>query len=519
MAIQQNLLYHERNHAKCNLRAGAWNNGCFGKALRDQKYLIPIIEHMDTATVACAGDLMLDSFVYGEVSRISPEAPIPVLRVERYESMPGGAGNAVRNLGALGCKVQFFSATGDDAEAATVREMLGALPGVRTFVEREPGRQTPVKTRYVAQGQQLLRADRETTTALGAPAAANVLSAFASVLPQCSIALLSDYAKGMLGGDLAHQLIQAARAARKPVIVDPKGRDFSRYRGATLIKPNLRELGEATGMPVAGDRAQEKATRKLLLDTAAENILVTRGAEGMMLVPAGGPALQFPSLAREVYDVSGAGDTVAAVLAAAIGSGASVPDAVNVANIAAGIAVGRTGTAVVDRAAIIDEVRHRSAMKASDKVFRLEQAAELAREWTEAGLNVGFTNGCFDLLHPGHLKVLEMARAHCDRLLVGLNSDRSVKRLKGESRPAQDEMSRALVLASLSCVDGVVIFEEDTPVNLIRSLRPKLLVKGGEYSPQQVAGADLVESWGGQLLLVEMAPGWSTTTMIAKLSS
>ncbi len=218
----------------------------------------------------------------------------------------------------------------------------------------------------------------------------------------------------------------------------------------------------------------------------------------MLLTPANGPSAKFPALAREVYDVSGAGDTVAAVLAAALGSGASISEAVEIANIAAGIVVGRAGTAVVDRAGIVEEVRRRSATGASDKIFERAKAAELARNWTESGLCVGFTNGCFDLLHPGHLKVLEAARANCDRLLVGLNSDQSVRRLKGETRPVQDEMARALVLASLACVDGVVIFGEDTPAELIRCLRPGLLVKGGEYKPQQVAGADLVRKLGRQ---------------------
>jgi D-beta-D-heptose 7-phosphate kinase/D-beta-D-heptose 1-phosphate adenosyltransferase len=322
----------------------------------------------------------------------------------------------------------------------------------------------------------------------------------------------------VLNGDYAPDFIDAALAAGKPVVVDPKGRDFTRYRGATLIKPNLRELGQATGLPVQDDIAQEAASRRLLRETGAEYILLTRGPEGMMLTPATGPAVCFPALAREVYDVSGAGDTVAAVLAAALGSGASISDAVEIANVAAGIVVGRAGTAVVDRAGIVEEIRRRSAVKASDKILEREKAGELAGNWTESGLRVGFTNGCFDLLHPGHLKVLETARAHCDRLVVGLNSDRSVKRLKGDSRPVQGESARAQVLASLSCVDAVVIFDEDAPVDLIRCLRPGLLVKGGEYKANEVAGADLVKSWGGEVLLAEMLPGWSTTETLARMA-
>jgi D-beta-D-heptose 7-phosphate kinase / D-beta-D-heptose 1-phosphate adenosyltransferase len=473
---------------------------------------------MSSAMVVCAGDVMLDSFVHGEVSRISPEAPIPVLRVKRCQSMVGGAGNAVRNLAALGCAVRFFSVTGDDIEAGNIRDLLGELPENCAVLEREPGRQTPVKTRYLAHGQQLLRADSETAAPVTAETHEKLLAAFSEALPACSIVLLSDYAKGVLNDGYAQEYIAAARTAGKPVVVDPKGRDFTRYRGATLIKPNLYELGEATGLPVSGDVAQEAASRRLLGDTGADYILLTRGPEGMLLTPANGASAKFPALAREVYDVSGAGDTVAAVLAAALGSGASISEAVEIANIAAGIVVGRAGTAVVERAGIVEELRRRSATGASDKIFERQNAARLARNWTESGLCVGFTNGCFDLLHPGHLKVLEAARAHCDRLLVGLNSDQSVKRLKGETRPVQDEMARALVLASLACVDGVVIFGEDTPEELIRCLRPGLLVKGGEYKPQQVAGADLVESWGGKLLLVDMMPGWSTTGTLARLA-
>lgn len=486
--------------------------------MRDQQVLVPVIERMASATVVCAGDVMLDSFVHGEVSRISPEAPIPVLRIQRRQSMLGGAGNAVRNLVALGCAVRFFSVTGDDSEAGNIRELLNELPGASAILEREPGRQTSVKTRYLAHGQQLLRADSETAVPVSAGTHQNLLAAFSSAVPACSIVLLSDYAKGVLNDGYAQEFIAAARAAGKPVVVDPKGRDFTRYRGATLIKPNLHELGEATGLDVAGDAAQEAASRQLLRDTGAEYILLTRGAEGMLLTPANGVSAKFPALAREVYDVSGAGDTVAAVLAAALGSGAAISEAVEIANIAAGIVVGRAGTAIVERAGIVEEVRRRSATGASDKIFEREKAAQVALNWTEAGLCVGFTNGCFDLLHPGHLKVLEAARANCDRLLVGLNSDQSVKRLKGETRPVQDEMARALVLASLACVDGVVIFGEDTPEELIRCLRPRLLVKGGEYTREQVVGVDLVESWGGKFLPVDMMPGKSTTGTLARLA-
>lgn len=324
--------------------------------MSDSQRLIPIIESLASAVIACVGDVMLDAFVYGEVSRISPEAPVPVLGIQRSNSMLGGAGNAARNISSLGSKVWLFAATGDDAAAEQIGQLLEVLSGARRFLARDTARQTSVKTRYVAHGQQLLRTDSETTAPLSPQSASDLLAAFQAALPECSAALICDYAKGVLNGAAAQAFIGAARRAGKPVVVDPKGRDFSRYRGATVIKPNLKELGEATGLPVFEDRAQELAARRLLVETEAEHILLTRGPAGMMLVSANGVVARVPALAREVYDVSGAGDTVAAVLAAGLGSGASLLDAMELANIAAGIVVGKTGTATVEPREMVNEV-------------------------------------------------------------------------------------------------------------------------------------------------------------------
>lgn len=493
-----------------------------GNRVSHPQPVIPLIEAFPDAVIACVGDVMLDEFVYGDVGRISPEAPVPVLHVQRSRSMLGGAGNAARNLSSLGCGVCFFSVTGDDPEAGQIGNLLAELPRTERFLARDAGRQTSVKRRYIARGQQLLRADRETAAAVGAEAGRALLDAFREALPRCSAVLISDYAKGVLNGDAAQALIALARAAGKPVVVDPKGRDFGRYRGATVLKPNLKELEEATGLAVHDDDAQERAARRLLAETGAEHVLLTRGPAGMMLVShaAGGAdsVLRLPALAREIYDVSGAGDTVAAVLTAGLGSGASLRDAVELANVAAGIVVGKAGTAVVERHEIVHEVRNRSALRASGKILLAGEAAELVRAWKQKGWSVGFTNGCFDLLHPGHLRLLETARAECDRLIVGLNADDSVKRAKGSSRPVQGQLPRALVLSSLNCVDGVVIFDEDTPLELIRALEPDLLVKGSEYTAEEVVGADLLTGWGGKLLLVDMVPGWSTTATVASLT-
>jgi D-beta-D-heptose 7-phosphate kinase/D-beta-D-heptose 1-phosphate adenosyltransferase len=324
--------------------------------------LIPFLESMGAAVVGCVGDIMLDRFVYGDVSRISPEAPIPVLRIGTEEraqqSMLGGLGNVVRNLGALGCGIRLFSITGDDAAGREIDALVKAVPRCDAFLLREASRCTPVKIRYIARGQHLLRVDRETTEIAGEEVVEALLARFAAHVAECSIVFLSDYAKGVLQGDHAQAFIRVAREAGKSVIVDPKGHGFERYRDATVIKPNLKELSETTGMSVAGSVAQEAAARKLLDVTEAQFILLTRGGEGMLLVPRGQPSVEFASLAREVYDVSGAGDTVAAVLAAAMGSGAGIAEAVELANIAAGIVVGKVGTAVVHPSEMIHEIEH-----------------------------------------------------------------------------------------------------------------------------------------------------------------
>jgi D-beta-D-heptose 7-phosphate kinase/D-beta-D-heptose 1-phosphate adenosyltransferase len=478
-----------------------------------------VIEHLNDAKVVCAGDIMLDRFVYGEVSRISPEAPVPVLRVSRQESMLGGAGNVVRNLKALGCDVRFFGIVGDDPAGEEVEKALSSLPGDGSTLEREAGRQTTMKTRFVAGGQQLMRADVETAGVIRDATIDRLLTKFSGALAACSAVILSDYAKGLLDGPHAGKFIQAARSAGKPVIVDPKGRDFKRYRGATVVKPNLAELRDATGMPVSDDSSREAAARVLLRQIAVEFLLVTCGPAGMMLVAQDGSVTRFRAVAREVFDVSGAGDTVAAVLATGLGSGASITAAVEAANLAAGIVVSKLGTAVVSRSEMLQHIRQRSAVNAGEKIMQADEIAGRMRTWADRKLRVGFANGCFDLLHLGHVSLLETARAHCDHLVVAINSDDSVRRLKGAGHPIQDQTSRALVLAAMQCVDSVVIFDEDTPIDLIRTIRPNVLVKGRDYRSEEVVGVEFLPDWGGELLLVDLVPGQSTSRIVSRISS
>ncbi|MGC2854563.1 D-glycero-beta-D-manno-heptose-7-phosphate kinase [Novispirillum sp. DQ9] len=472
-------------------------------------------------TVLCAGDVMLDRFVTGTVDRISPEAPIPVLRVTRETAMLGGAGNVVRNLVGLGARTLFLSVVGDDATGHAVAGMLGELAGVTPILEVEGGRATAIKTRYVAGGQQLLRADRETVAAI-APAREEALArAAARALEggEIGAVVLSDYGKGVLTDSLTARLIALAEARGVPVIVDPKGADYGRYRGAGLVTPNRKELHEATGLPTASDAEVETAARAVVERCGVRGVLATRSQDGMTLLDAAGTVLHLPAEAREVFDVSGAGDTVVATVAAALAAGLPVADASALANVAAGIVVGKVGTAAVHAVELENALRHQDLEDAEAKILPLERAAERAEAWRRRGLTVGFTNGCFDLLHPGHLSLLRQARAGCDRLIVGLNSDASVRGLKGPTRPVQNEAARSAVLASLSMVDGVVIFSEPTPLRLIETLRPDVLVKGADYTVETVVGADRVLGWGGKVLLASLEPGQSTTNTIRRMSA
>jgi D-beta-D-heptose 7-phosphate kinase/D-beta-D-heptose 1-phosphate adenosyltransferase len=433
--------------------------------------LIPLVERLDSAVVGCVGDLMLDSFIQGSVSRISPEAPIPILRVDSQMSMLGGMGNVVRNLGALGCEIRAFSVTGEDPAGREINQMLKVIPRCQAWVYTEEGRQTPVKVRHIADGQQLLRVDYELDQVISETSLKVILKNFEETVSECSVVVLSDYAKGTLGGSIASKFIGIAASLGKTLIVDPKGRDYSRYRGATVIKPNLKELGEVSGTPVNTLPEQESAARRLIEQTFCDFILVTRGAEGMLLVPSDGPAVEFASQAREVFDVSGAGDTVASVLAAALGAGVSIEDAVSIANIAGGIAVGKAGTAVVPRLDIVHEIEHQSSSAVSDKVLRPDEIQERVLTWRRMGLKIGFVFGSFDLLSHGHLAFLEKARSDCDRLVIALRHDPMSFR-NGLPETVQACRTRAYVIASLVFSDAVVMCEDHASAALLGTFCP-----------------------------------------------
>ncbi|MBT5435640.1 MAG: D-glycero-beta-D-manno-heptose-7-phosphate kinase [Alphaproteobacteria bacterium] len=487
--------------------------------MTDPTDLSSAIDALSGANVMVIGDLMLDRFVYGEVERISPEAPVPVIRVGAEESMLGGAGNVVRNLLALGAEVCFVAVVGDDQIGRDLIEMVAEEERVEPYLLVERGRRSTTKVRYVAGGQQLLRADRETERSVDEATQARIIDIVATELEGVSALVLSDYAKGVLTSEVVEALIGAARDAEVPVIVDPKSHDFARYRGATVLTPNRRELSLAARMMAETDEEVVSAATRVMGDAEADFLLVTRSADGMSLVHSDGNAVHLPAEAREVYDVSGAGDTVVATFAAALGRGLDPTIAAQLANLAGGIVVGKTGTAVVDLEDLHRALHSQEFTSNETKVVSGAAAHDLVRRWQNQGKRVGFTNGCFDLLHPGHVSLLRQARSHCDRLVVGLNSDNSVRLLKGPERPVQNEMSRAQVLASMADVDVIVVYEDETPLALIESLRPDVLVKGADYTIDEVVGAKEVQGYGGEVVLAELADGHSTTAMVARMAT
>ncbi len=485
--------------------------------MADPSALASHIETLGMSRVACVGDVMLDRFVYGRVERTSPEAPVPILRTDRDVYMLGGAGNVVRNLVSLGAHATLLSVIGDDEVGRRLTGMVGREERVEPHLLVERGRISTEKTRFVAGSQQLLRADSETTEAIRPRSAESLIGLAGDAFAACDVVALSDYAKGVLTADLAQRLIDAAHRAGRPVVVDPKGRDYARYAGAAVLTPNRAELAQAAGESLESDEAIVAACARLIARHRLGAILVTRSRDGMTLVSADGPVAHLAAEAREVFDVSGAGDTVVATLAAALGQGIELRACAELANAAAGVAVAKAGTAAVGAADLLHAVRAGDLSASEAKIMPLATALETVAGWRAEGQRVGFTNGCFDLLHPGHISLLRQARQAADRLVVGLNSDASVRRLKGEGRPVQGEAARAQVLASLETVDLVVIFADDTPVRLIEALRPDCLVKGSDYTVAEVVGADIVQGYGGSVLIAENEPGYSTTGTIERL--
>jgi D-beta-D-heptose 7-phosphate kinase / D-beta-D-heptose 1-phosphate adenosyltransferase len=472
-------------------------------------------------TVLVVGDLMLDKFVYGEVSRISPEAPTPVIAVNRTELMIGGAGNVSRNLVSLGARCIFVGVVGDDDSGGELKKELAKIPRIEAHLVTDAGRVTTRKVRFVSEhhSAHMLRADWEPASPIDAKAEDALIAHAVKAMPSVGAVVLSDYAKGALTPRVIRAVIDAANKLKKPVVVDPKGRDYSVYKGATLITPNRQELADATHSAAQTDKEVAAAAAELGRTLGTKAVLVTRSEDGMTLVGEGA-AVHVPAYPVRVRDVSGAGDTVVAVLAAMLAMQSDFESAMRAANAAAAVVVGKRGTATLSVAELRARILPAATLAPEEKIaFDWALLDEHLAEWRKQGLRVGFTNGCFDLLHPGHVKLLAGARAACDRLVVGLNGDASVTRLKGVGRPVQPAQARADVLAALEAVDLVVVFDEDTPEKLIARVRPTVLVKGGDYKREDVVGHAIVEAAGGQVILIDIVPGHSTSDMVARTRS
>ena len=455
--------------------------------------LLEALARFEGLRVLCVGDVMLDRFIYGQVDRISPEAPIPVFSIRDERAMLGGAGNVARNLVSLGAETAFVSVIGNDKVGRDILSMVGKEERITPYLLTEPGRTSTTKTRFVAGTHQVLRADREVIGAISEDTARLLVETVQGEIAGHQVVILSDYGKGVFSRDIFRRLIDAAVAGNIPVIIDPKSRDFSLYKGATCVSPNLHELANAVARELRTEEDIITAARDLMRQHDIKSILVTRSKDGMTLIT---PQTlhHVPARAQEVFDVSGAGDTAIATLALGLASKLELHEAAALANLAAGIVVGRLGTAVVtaqDLKTALSVHEHASGVH---KILPLTAAESQVQQWKREGKTVGFTNGCFDLMHPGHLSLLQESKFHCDKLIVALNSDDSVKRLKGPTRPVNGEVERALLLASLSVVDMVVIFEEDTPRTLIAALKPNVLAKGADYQRHEVVGHEIVDS-------------------------
>jgi len=466
-----------------------------------------------SVTVAVLGDLMLDETWTGEVSRVAPEAPVPLLNLTGMSRRAGGAGNVVENLSALGARVIALGAVGPEEEGTWLARRLTTLPGARGTIVADRRRTTPVKRRMVSDGRQMLRVDQEIAAGLSPEAEAGLLAAALAAVEEADVLLVSDYAKGTLTPGITSAVLAAARRRGIPALVDPKGRDYGRYRGAAMVTPNRKELEAVYGETARDLVAVAALGERLREELAADALLVKLSEEGMLLLEKGRAPHRIRARAREVFDVTGAGDTVLAALGVALGAGMDRPAAAEVANRAAGCAVARVGTAPVHWADLLEGL----TAAPEEKLLSRDHLAAVCATLRRAHRRVVFTNGCFDLLHPGHIRLLSEARKLGDFLVVGLNSDASVRKLKGPERPILGERDRAQVLGGLDAVDFVVLFEEETPERLLEVLRPDVLVKGGDYTEATVVGAPLVRSYGGTVALIPLVPGNSTTSMVSRM--
>lgn len=475
------------------------------------------IRRLSQGRVLVIGDVMVDHYVSGRVSRVSDEAPVPIVHVNDERWTAGGAANVAANIAALGGRAVLVGVTGADAAASILAGILKDMADlVEACLATEAARPTTLKTRYMGGQHQIVRVDREEGAAISRATEDRLVDAIADLAGDCDAIMVSDYAKGVLTDRVLAAAMEHGARHGKPVIVDPKRTDWSAYRGAAIITPNRKELQAATRLPCSSDETCSAAADAAMRTTGAA-ILLTRSEQGMSLFQPGQAPVHLAAKAREVFDVSGAGDTVAATLALGVAGGLPRETAMQVANIAAGVVVGKRGTATASPAELLAEIdAGRRALPEAGGAISLDEAIRLRETWARQGLSVGFTNGVFDILHSGHVALLREAAKACDRLIVALNTDASVSTLKGPTRPVQTEDVRAGVMAAIKGVDAVILFSEQTPLEAIRALQPDVLVKGADYREDQIVGADIVRARGGRIVRVTLVDGQSTTKVIER---
>jgi D-beta-D-heptose 7-phosphate kinase/D-beta-D-heptose 1-phosphate adenosyltransferase len=470
-------------------------------------------------SILVIGDVMLDRYLLGNVNRISPEAPVPVVLLKQSEDRAGGAANVAANLASLGLNTEIIGCIGEDVTGKILRQIIAEAGIGVSNIMTSTLRPTVSKTRVMSGNQQIVRIDDESAATFNADENNQLLGKVTKALDNNpAMVILSDYAKGVLSDSTCKTIIEYCKKLNIPVIADPKGRDYSKYIGAYTLTPNKKETAEVCGIDIDDTESLLKAAEQLKNTLHLDFLAVTRGEEGISLID-GKQIQHIPATAKKVFDVSGAGDTVIATLAAGLVHGLNPHDALQLANVAAGIVVGKVGTVPVTQSELLKALVSEDGQSQADKICDLNQLAELVNRWKQGQQKIVFTNGCFDLLHAGHVTYLEAAKKTGDKLILGLNTDRSVSALKGATRPVVHEGDRARVLAALASVDAVILFDEDTPLQLIDAIRPDVIVKGDDYTEEQVVGGAEVKSWGGSVKLIPLVQGRSTSNIIKKLGA
>ena len=464
--------------------------------------------------VFLVGDIMLDQYVFGKINRISPEAPVPIFLAHKYKEMLGGSGNVLTNLISLGTDTFYLSLIGKDEPGNKIRKLLNNLSLKNYYLVSDSSRKTTVKTRYIANSQQIIRVDEEQSKNISKEKENKLIKIIDKSIKNQDIIIVSDYNKGVITKRLSEYIIKKANSLNLPIVIDPKNKDFSIYRNATLITPNQMEASEITQMKLENNIEAENCGRMMMKKYNFKKVLITRGEKGLSLISKKS-AIHSPTSAKEIFDVSGAGDTVLAVVAACIPNKINEDKVLSLANKAAGKVIAKIGTSSIS----IDELLENKNGYSKDKVMSLKSLIEVIKKEKKKGLKIGFTNGCFDILHYGHINYLEKSKQNCDKLIVALNSDESVRFLKGKERPINNQNYRALVLSSLQCCDYIIIFDQKTPLSIIKKIKPDLITKGGDYKNKKIIGENEVESWGGKVLKLDLIKDLSSTKVIKKLKN